>query len=242
MTYAGKAYAVANANQSVAAAQRLHAKPRTFNDLVDPYEPLMPTPFEGEDEASFTKRMKAFERRMNKRIDDRQSKPVSHSKLRKTITGMSEGEIIEAARAAIQNAMDDSMITQEPEETPPDLDRLLMADQFSFEINGELVYFSKRMEQALYSLLRLPPTADDMDYFNLDISLTNMQDVDLDQLDGMSGRRPPLTMLVYVGGRYVIMAKERLRALIDEFREHQAILGEGILVAPFPSSESEESP
>ena len=240
MTYAGKAYAVANASKSAAAAQRLHSRPRVYKELVDPYEPMMPTPFEGEEEAAFTKRMKAYGRRMNKRIDDRQSKPVSHSKLRKSITGMSDGEIIEAARVAIQDELDESMITQEPEETPADLDRLLMADNFSFSIGGELVYFSRKMEQSLYSLLRKPPVANDEDYLRLETSLVTMQDFDLDQLDGISGRQPPLTMLVYVGGRYVIMRKVRVRAVIDEFREHQAILGEGILVAPFPSSESED--
>ena len=241
MTYAGKAYAIANASKSAAAAQRLHAKPRAFNDLVDPYEPLMPTPFEGEDVASFTKRMKAYERRMNKRIDDRQTKPVSHRKLRKAITGMSEGEIIVAARVSIQNELDDSMVTQEPEDVPPDLDRLLMADDFAFEINGELIYFSARMEQALYSLLRLPPASTEADYAALDASLQNMQDFDLDQLDGISGRRPPHLMFVFVNDRYVIMNKVHVASIIDEFREGQAVLGEGILVAPFPSSESEDS-
>ena len=73
-----------------------------------------------------------------------------------------------------------------------------------------------------------------------------MDDVDLDQLDGMAGREPPLTMLVHIGGPlhtefsgYRIMRKRDVRRVIDEFREKQAILGEGILVAPFPSSESE---
>ena len=234
MTYAGKAYAIANASKSAAAAQRLHAKPRAFNDLVDPYEPLMPTPFEGEDVASFTKRMKAYERRMNKRIDDRQTKPVSHRKLRKAITGMSEGEIIEAARVSIQNELDDSMVTQEPEDVPPDLDRLIMSKSaFAMEINGELIYFSARMEEALHSLLRLPPSATEADYAALDASLQNMQDFDLDQLDGISGRRPPLLMFVYVNGRYVVMNKKRVAEIIDEFRENQAILGEGVFVAPF---------
>ena len=201
----------------------------------------MPTPFEGEDEASFTKRMKAYERRMNKRIDDRQSKPVSHRNLRKTITGMSEGEIIEAARVAIRNEMDDSMITQEPEETPPDLDRLLMTDKFSFEINGELIHFSKRMKASLRALLRLPRVANDQDYLALEASLPQMNDVDLDQLDGLSGtRQPPLTMLVHVG-EYTIMEKKRVRALVDDFREEQAILGEGVLLAPFPDSSDESS-
>ena len=36
MTYAGKAYAVANASKSVAAAQRLHARPRDYNGLSGP--------------------------------------------------------------------------------------------------------------------------------------------------------------------------------------------------------------
>ena len=156
---------------------------------------------------------------------------------------MREGEIIEAARVSLQNELDDSMVTQEPEDVPPDLDRLIMSKSaFAMEINGELIYFSARMEQALYSLLRMPPIATDADYLLLDMSLQNMQDFDLDQLDGLSSRRPPDLMFVYVGGRFVFMLKSRVRALIDEFREEQAILGEGILMAPFPESESEESP
>ena len=146
-----------------------------------------------------------------------------------------------AKRNAFENEFPGTIAvaTQEPEDVPPDVDRLLMADDFAFEINGELIYFSARMEQAVYSLLRLPPPATEADYAALDASLQNMQDFDLDQLDGLSGRRPPLLMFVFVNGRHVLMNKVRVAGIIDDFREGQAVLGEGILVAPFPSSDSE---
>ena len=96
------------------------------------------------------------------------------------------------------------------------------------------------MKQALLSLLRLPREATERDYIALEFFLRRMDAVDVDQLDGMSSNQPPLTMLVHVG-EYTFMEKKRVRALVDDFREEQAILGEGVLLAPFPSSD-EESP
>ena len=72
--------AVAHQRKHSAAGQRLHARPRTHDDLVDPYEPRMPETRDGEVEAAFNRRMAAYGRRRNKRIDERQSKRVNQKK------------------------------------------------------------------------------------------------------------------------------------------------------------------
>ena len=73
---------------------------------------------------------------------------VSQSKLRKTITGMNDGEIIEATRTKIQEELDDvlTMFDDDIQEVPPDFDRLLTDGKFFFDFNGQRVHFSKRMK------------------------------------------------------------------------------------------------
>ena len=240
MTYAGKAYAVAHVQglsqaayideaehrrKLIAAGQRLHARPRTHQELVDPHKPEMPEFVAGEDPARVDRLTKAYWKRMHKRMDDRRSKSVNQKTMRQSITGQSEGSLLQAAVDTIQEQLGDSMVTPEPEETPAIYDRLLMADKFWFQApNGQVVWFSQRMKEAVQALLQSPPQlASEDDYRRLEVDLRRMADFDVDQYDGLSGTdAPPLTMLVKVG-TWFAMEKRRVRQLVDDLRTEQEI-------------------
>ena len=241
LTYAGKAYVIAHAEampkmanldaaeherKQIDAGQRLHSRPRIHGDLVDPHVPKAPTPREGETEASWGRRMASYQRRMDKRIDERQSKPVSQKRMRQIITGQSEGSLMTSAITKIQEELGDTMTTPEPEETPVTLDRLLMANHFWFEApNGQVVWFSQRMKEATRALLQgAPRVAIERDYQLLERELRRMQDFEVDQYEHISAQtnQPPFSMLVRVG-EWVAMEKRRVKELVDDFHREQEL-------------------